>query len=272
MTIFAIIQPNHSPSIQCLSHSWYSAVDMQFFLISPLLVLLLIRKRWLGMSLMLIILFGSILITAILTYINSYPAVPYFNNQVELNTLNSYYKHVYIKPYCRIGPYMIGLLLAYGMMTTRRDVRLSRNALIAGWIFTASATFGIVMCMLPANNGLIPAKFAAAMYSSLSRNLFTMGLAWITFVSITDQGGCVQTLFSLRFWIPLSRLAYCAYLINPIIIAIFYGSRNQTFEYTPYLLLYFTISNIIVTYLASLLIALFIEYPLITISKIFLKR
>ncbi|KAH7645179.1 nose resistant to fluoxetine protein 6 isoform X1 [Dermatophagoides farinae] len=256
----------------CLSHSWYSAVDMQFFLISPLLAILLIRKRWLGMTLILLILFGSIIITSIMTYVNQYPAVPYFNDKIDINIMNSYYKHVYIKPYCRIGPYIIGLLLAHEMMTTRRDVRLSKKTLIAGWLFTATATFGIVMCMLPANNGLIPTILAAAMYSSLSRNLFAVGLAWITFVSITDQGGFVQTLFSLKLWIPLSRLAYCAYLLNPIIIAIFYGSRNQTFEYTPYLLLYFTISNIIVTYLASLMIALFIEYPLITISKILLKR
>ncbi|XP_027198414.2 nose resistant to fluoxetine protein 6-like [Dermatophagoides pteronyssinus] len=256
----------------CISHSWYSGVDIQFFLITPLIVLLVLRNRWLGLSLIMFILLSSITITAILTFVNGYPPVPLFNDLIDLETINSYYKNIYIKPYTRIGPYMIGVLLAYGLLTNTRDVRLSKKVLSAGWIFAVSSTLGIMVCMLPANNGYLPSKFSGAMYSALSRNIFAIGLAWITFVSITDQGGCIQTFFSLNFWVPLSRLTYCAYLLNPIVIAIFYGNCNQTFEYTPLLMIYFAISNLCVTYLASLLLALFIEYPLMTISKILLSN
>lgn len=48
----------------------------------------------------------------------------------DLETINSYYKNIYIKPYTRIGPYMIGVLLAYGLLTNTRDVRLSKVNII----------------------------------------------------------------------------------------------------------------------------------------------
>lgn len=56
---------------------------------------------------------SSILITATLTAINDYPAVPYINGNVSLSKLNEYYGMIYIKPYCRIGPYAIGMLFGY---------------------------------------------------------------------------------------------------------------------------------------------------------------
>ncbi|XP_018314240.1 nose resistant to fluoxetine protein 6-like [Mycetomoellerius zeteki] len=34
----------------------------------------------------------------------------------------------------------------------------------------------------------------------------------------TEHGGNVKKLLTFKVWIPLSRLTYCAYLLNPFII------------------------------------------------------
>lgn len=111
-----------------------------------------------------------------------------------------------------------------------------KACLFVGWTFTIASTLGIVLAMLPANNGHIPDVQIAAIYSSTSRIVWSLGLSWITFVSVKNQGGFVQKFLSLKLWIPLSRLTYCAYLVNPIIIGLFYGTRQQTFDYSFYLI------------------------------------
>lgn len=90
--------------------------------------------------------------------------------------------------------------------------------------------------MLPANKGNMPDVHLAAAYSATARIIWSLGLSWITFVSLHNYGGVVSTVLSLKVCIPLSRLTYCAYLVHPIIIAIFYGSRHQTFDYSFYLI------------------------------------
>lgn len=101
----------------CLSHSWYSAVDMQLFLAGQLVLYVLTRSRKLGLTLLLSMLVGAQTITAILTMLYQLPAVPLALNTSELS-LNLYYGQIYIKPYCRASPYMVGMLLAYLMRTT----------------------------------------------------------------------------------------------------------------------------------------------------------
>lgn len=55
---------------------------MQFYLISPLILIPLYKKPKLGLIILTSILTVSVTITATLTYINDYPAVPYINGLV----------------------------------------------------------------------------------------------------------------------------------------------------------------------------------------------
>lgn len=88
-----------------------------------------------------------------MTIVNNYPAVPYFNDIMfvyknrlfaidfkqtilffkflpppnrPLDVINSYYQNIYIKPYCRIGPYLIGLLLAYAIIINQNSRKLTK--------------------------------------------------------------------------------------------------------------------------------------------------
>lgn len=207
---------------------------------------------------------------------------------------------MYIKPYCRIGPYIVGVLFAQYMLKSseeRKSIKVGKAVLAAGWTFTVLATVGVILAMLPANQGDIPSVQVAAAYSASSRIIWSLGLCWITFVSLHNYGGLVSAFLSLKVWAPLSRLTYCAYLVHPIIIAIFYGSRHQNFDYSFYLIVsaiiwslalafpynisnhlcfyyyqfYFALSNICITYMVSLLVALFIEYPIVSIGQILLS-
>ena len=101
----------------CLSHSWYSAVDIQLFLIGQVILFVLFRSRRFGLLICCILLFGAQLLTGVLTLIHHLPAVPLISTFSE-QSMNLYYGEIYIKPYCRASPYLIGMLLAYLMRTT----------------------------------------------------------------------------------------------------------------------------------------------------------
>lgn len=141
--------------------------------------------------------------------------------------------------------------------------------------------------MLPANNGDIPNNYIAALYSALSRPAWAVGLAWITFVSLSGFGGIVHNFLSSKIFIPLSRLTYGAYLIHPIVMATFYGSREHAYDFSHYLMvwlrthkqgtalilvfslqLYFIIGHLVITYLISLILTLLFESPIMGLEKL----
>ena len=98
----------------CLSHSWYSAVDMQLFLLAQIIMFILIRRPKIGLTLIGFCLAASLIITAALTVIHHLPAVPLLESVSE-EAMSLYYGEIYIMPYCRAAPYLIGMLLAYMM-------------------------------------------------------------------------------------------------------------------------------------------------------------
>lgn len=110
---------------------------------------------------------------------------------------------------------------------------------IIGWTTAILVTLGVLYAMAPAINGNVPNDYIAALYSATSRIVWSLSLAWITFASITGYGWIFNSFLSCKIWIPLSRLSYCAYLIHPIVIALFYGSRTNAFQYSDYLMVIF---------------------------------
>lgn len=95
---------------------------------------------------------------------------------------------------------------------------------------------GILLAMIPADNGYVPSDLEAGFYSATSRTLWAVGLAWIVFACVNGNGGFVNHALSWKPLIPLSKLTYCAYLIHPVVIATFYGSRETTFHFSHYLM------------------------------------
>ncbi len=84
----------------CMSWCWYMANDMQFFLITPI-VLYFYHKihRMIGWSLLIALTFTHMLSSALIASHYNYSVAP------DLS-----FQKIYNKPYCRIGPYVIGII------------------------------------------------------------------------------------------------------------------------------------------------------------------
>ena len=252
----------------CLSHTWYSAVDMQLYLIAPIILIPLYHRPRIGFAVMSLLLTASMAFTAFITITRHFPAVPYMNDMTAPDVVNEYYGSVYIKPYTRIGPYLIGMALGFILYILDGKIRLSRTQTIAGWIFAVCANLGILFAMLPVNAGYPLPDILAGIYSSTSRVIWALSLAWITFACSAGKGGLLGTMLSSRLWLPWSRLTYAAYLIHPIIMAVFYGSRQTTFEFSHFLMFYIALGNLVLTYVISLLLSVIFESPIVSLEKL----
>lgn len=136
-----------------------------------------------------------------------------------------------------------------------------------GWGAAIGTYVAILIAMQPAMNGQTPSELQSALYSALSRPLWACATGWMIFACMTNQGGPVAHILSARCFVPLSRLTYPAFLIHPIVIAVFYGSRETSFHFSHYLMLYLILGNIVITYASAFVLSALFELPLLSLER-----
>lgn len=257
----------------CLPHTWYSAVDMQLYLITPFILLPLYHRPRLGVAIIVTLLLSSSIMTTSITITRHLPAVPYMSDSSNstLQQLDDYYGSIYIKPYTRIGPYLIGILLGSIIhMVNGSKVTLSPKMKLLGWSIAIIGNLAVIFAMLPINqgSGYVLNDVLAGLYSGTSRVIWSLSTAWIIFCCYCGQGGLLGKFLSSKYWLPWSKLTYCAYLIHPIVMALFYGSRQVTYEFSHFLMIYIILGNILITYSVSFFLSLIFESPIVSIEKL----
>ncbi|XP_076316444.1 nose resistant to fluoxetine protein 6-like isoform X2 [Tachypleus tridentatus] len=213
-------------SNMCLSHSWYSAVDFQFYLVSPIIIYPFYRGiRW-GLPILVGFFVLTSVVTGLITGSQHLPPVPLLTKAIPETVMNTYSSMVYIKPYCRMGPFLVGVTLGYILYSNGRKVVLKKRYVTLGWFLAFVCSVLALYGMWPAYEGNLPNDLASAMYSALARTAWAIGLAWLTFACTVGYGGFITSLLSWRGFIPFSRLTYSAYLIHPVLMAALYGDKN----------------------------------------------
>ncbi|GIY37579.1 nose resistant to fluoxetine protein 6 [Caerostris extrusa] len=211
-TLHQQFQPN---AVQCFGWPWYLANDMQFYVISPLFLITLWRWPKIGYSLL-----GLFFCT---TFVANFVIIYVYDFNLDMGTIlkqdghiedfwlgktlwNDHMNKVYVKPYTRIGPYLVGLALGYYLHKRKQNKsgKLKLEWLLAGWLVALGLICACIFSLYHQDLSLLFACF----FNALNRTVFAIGLAWILFVCIIGQGGFVDRLLSWKFWFPLSRLTF----------------------------------------------------------------
>ena len=66
----------------------------------------------------------------------------------------------------------------------------------------------------------------------------------------------------MKFWIPLSRISYNAYLIHPLILTVIFGSERKLIYYQDYNLAVYAIGIIVLSFGAATVVSVFVEFPI----------
>ncbi|GBM82281.1 Nose resistant to fluoxetine protein 6 [Araneus ventricosus] len=259
-------------SEQCMGWSWYLANDMQFYVISPLFLITLWRWPKTGYSLLGLFFCITVVSNFVLTY--EYDLIVGFGNILELAKdlpnfmprMQDFFDKIYAKPYTRIGPYLVGIALAYCLFRRKRSNSPSLNwvTLSVGWIFASGIALACQFGLYHQDLTTVEASF----YNALSRVGFASGLGWVIFVCVIGQGGVVNSILSWKALIPLSRLSYCAYLIHLIVVTTYLSSVRTLINFSHINVIMLYLGFLVISYAVALVTSLLFESPVIRLERL----
>ncbi|XP_076754898.1 nose resistant to fluoxetine protein 6-like [Xylocopa sonorina] len=243
----------------CLEWSWYLSNDMQYFIFGSFLLVLSITHYNYALCLGIISLSCSIFLNGYLTFVYSY--IPTLDEQYQMLDV------FYMKPWLRIGPYLVGMATALLLKKWNYKLRLSKVALAACWMIAI-----LCNCSILFGPGEQQYTFAGSiLYVALSRTAWGLGMAWLIIVCTTNNGGIVTKFLSLDMWIPLSRITYCIYLLNPFIIYAIFKFGTYPLSVDVLTIGAISIGLFVSTILCAILLSVFAEAPYIQLLRISLN-
>ena len=276
----------------CMAWTWYLANDMQFFIISPIFIFLAYFLPFpqplipLGITVCLF-LFPSFILTAVFSlHSNFYFPINHLSDGLLANAssmpqgdLTEYY---YTKPYCRINPYLIGMGLGYILWKISQWKRESENTRLLElrmavldvffWPISFVICFALVYGLYGTFHGHIMSEFENILYLGLSRTLWGLGLSLFIFICFSGMGGPIDAFLSWGVFVPLSRLTFSAYLIHPVVIAVFMFSLRDKLYYYDITYAFLIVGLVAMSYVAAAIIAICIEFPLSNVEDLILRR
>uniref|UniRef100_T2M7V7 Leukocyte receptor cluster member 1 n=1 Tax=Hydra vulgaris TaxID=6087 RepID=T2M7V7_HYDVU len=220
---------NFYPKIQkmCLEWSWYLSNDMQFYFISPIFLYLMLRYKRIGALPGGFGILSCMIITLSLTAYYHIPQIPSLKDHVhKVNIFNDY---IYLKPYTRFTPYLIGLLLGYVISRDIKIIKYNGIKLAFAWIVAFGIGLAVVYgpyIVVQNNNGKF-GEVANIIYSALSKLLWAVAVSWVIYACHYNLGGLINRFLSWNVFLPISRLTFGVYLIHPLVLLYFYYSLDN---------------------------------------------
>ncbi|KAL3870249.1 hypothetical protein ACJMK2_038326 [Sinanodonta woodiana] len=250
----------------CMAWSWYLANDMQFFIISPILLIALYRSPVIGGIVSGIFLTATFITSGVISSVNDVAA------NVFAQGGNNGNLELYIRPYCRIGPYIVGIIAGYILFKTDCKVKLGRIRNLVGWLIATGVALLVLYGLYNPNNQHPMSTGVSALYLSTARSAWSLALAWVIFACATGNGGFINTLLSWNVFVPLGRLTYCAYLIHPVVMYLYYGSLRNTIIFNDLNISYLFVGHLVFAYAAAFILSLAFESPMMGLEKVLFKR
>ncbi|XP_012944283.1 uncharacterized protein LOC101860204 [Aplysia californica] len=260
----------YEPEKKCMTWTWYLAVDMQLFLISPIFIYPVYRNKKYGVSFILVALLLSIVGAFVSEFENGGQFV-----MMDISFVN-YWSHVYTMPWARSGAFCVGLLLGVVMDSGDRKPIMSKTKAFLVWVLAVA----VALFLLFINHnqwrerGDHWSRGVQSTYEALVRPVWATCVAWVIYACCNGLGGFANSVLSWKGFLPASRLTYCTYLLHPIIITFVLYSRRTTIYMDPQHLsiIYNFLGNLVLTYLLATVYSLTFETPMMTLEKLLLRR
>ncbi|XP_017061001.2 LOW QUALITY PROTEIN: nose resistant to fluoxetine protein 6 [Drosophila ficusphila] len=266
------VQNYAAPGRMCLGHTWYLAVDMQLYIISPLLLIALYKWGKMavgGIVLLICLLFGCVFSIVMLNNLQV------FDRHGNLGGDSTEMRMIYYPTHARATPWLIGLLFGYFLHHQGgRKTRLPKLVALLLWILSLSLFATVIFAVYPfTQEGVEPiTPLAGAFYLCCSRIAWPLALCWIIWACQNGLAPIINDLLSWSFWQPISKLSYCLYIWHLLVETVHIGRTKTSLHFSDYDAILRFWSDFGITIMVSLFMHLFVEVPFGRLEMELLKK
>lgn len=254
----------------CLPHGWYLSCDMHYYIIAPVIFLLMYRRPSVSFALLGILGVASVITVGVLTYIWEFPPIPIFVDP-DPDHFNEYMSFLGYRPYTHLTAFCIGMATGY-FLYKNKTLHINRVARLLGWLTAALVNMTVVFGVYNWNAYEAPSLSVAVAYAALSRTAWAFGIAWMVVACATGNGGFINKVLSWRAFVPLSRLTYLVYLVHPLLILWHTAYLKKPFYTTQFFVGYVYLGHLFSAYCLSFSLSLTFESPFILLERILLGK
>jgi len=261
----------------CMPVSWYLANDMQFFLISPLIIYPIWRYPAFGLGAGILWLIAGTIIPIMIVYFNDFPlSVSFMTGETF-----SYYSNFYVVPWCRFQPYVTGILFGWLLHKMRSQQKLQLSSFVVIWIWAAVGAIGsaVVYGLFPyqqefgesMNRALVGSPAVRITYNGLHRLCWSVCLSWVILACVKGAGGPINHILSWNAWIPLARMSYCIYLVHYTVISYITSLPSFSVSFSHPLGIFWVLALMSMSIFVAYIAVILFEAPIVTVEKILFK-
>lgn len=263
----------------CVPSAWYIANDFQFFLLLPILLIILERKPRLAQRLITLGIIASFVCGVLSIYLNDKvsdlrPILNFKPHGFKIYT--SYFDNNYTQPQNRISSYLIGVMIGHQLfrfLTHQRESDPNHESISLSywWIQRGSLVAGLSLILLPSTPvigrhlplGESVARVVVSLFIPSYHIIFSFATGgYIASAATGNATNLVTRILSSPIWKPLARLSLCVALVNLQVCMYLIQTHTQFIYITFQSHLSLLILSTIVIYLASTVLCLIIESPI----------
>ncbi|OMJ65503.1 hypothetical protein SteCoe_38101 [Stentor coeruleus] len=275
----------------CLGVSWYLANDMQFFILSPIVLILYIKVHkligWL-----------AVLSACICGIVSGGAMAHHFDLNVSTfapSNGSNQFNYYYVKPYCRIPPYALGLACGMILYSYRKYqekgtiydpiayfiAKTLKNIFVrCGMFFFGLALINVLIFIQydtyhhPGDDNSYHhwSKDANYAFYALERFGYGLGISCIFLPLLLGYFKPLADFLSYSAWSFIARLNFVIYLIHLSVMQIIWKSQKTVWVFDMYGNVSQTISFFVFVSICALPIVLAIEMPAANLEKLIFAR
>jgi len=238
----------------CMSWTWYLANDMQFFIIGLIMLFVYVNSRKAAYGIMTVVVISSNVLG--------------YYKLVHSPSQNQVQDAWYDKPYMRISPTFIGMMIGMALRDTKlKDKRLGFFARTSLMLMSIASILFVLFIQYqwdqehPNPMSEKGRAHQSAAYNTFARMFFVFAVSTIILLGVTKNGGPVYQFLGAGFWEPLGKLTFGAYLVHPIILRGVYYSSDQLFHWTIWHYSIVYMGTVLISYLTATVLHILVELP-----------
>ncbi|XP_018567001.1 nose resistant to fluoxetine protein 6-like isoform X2 [Anoplophora glabripennis] len=258
----------------CVGQTWYLNIDMQLYLISPIMLFLLWRYPKAGGGFVILCIMTFIVVPFYIAYVDEMAGIT--TNFYPKNPKNDFMNYYYLKTHGRAAPWFIGVLLGHILSLIRfRNYKFSRFNKTMGVILWAVCLATLLTCALGGHSTLRSPNYdrlGNSFYIALIRPVWALCVAWVIWACAMGYAGPVNTFLSHPLFQILNRFTYSIYLIHVTLLFATVFSAKISIYFTPLYMAYLFWGTFMFTFGISILWVLAFESPVINFEKIIFNK